>query len=64
MTVRFSPPLDCGEGSRELALVDLQTTNTVLNVRDGCNSVIYYEDGKPYVLSVPDGTYNVGALHE
>ena len=64
MTVCFLPPIDCSDVPHKLALVDLQTTNTVLNVREGCNSLIYYEGDKAYTLSVPEGMYNVSGIHE
>ena len=64
VTVRFSQPLDCSHTTHELALTDLQMTNTIINVREGCNSMIYYEGEESYVLIVPQGTYNVDMIHE
>lgn len=63
VTVRFSPPIDLGNVPHELALVDLQTVNTVLNVRNGCNGLVYKDNKNTYFLSVPEGTYNVDGIH-
>ena len=62
--MRFSPPIDCSDVPHELALVDLQTTNSVINVRDGCNRLIYKANGIGYSVTVPEGTYNVSGINE
>ena len=63
--MRFSPPIDCSDVPHELAFVDLQTTNTVINVREGCNTVIYKAGENPaFTVTVPEGTYNVSGIND
>ena len=65
VTVRFSPPIDCSDVPYELAFVDLQTTNTVINVREGRNTVIYKAgEADACAVSVPEGTYNVDGIND
>ena len=65
LTLRFYPPIYCGNDSHELALFDLQTVNTIINVPEGCNTMIYIDDEETrYTLTIPEGTYNVDAIHD
>lgn len=64
ITVRFTPPLTLEDGAYDFALVGLQTTNKVLNIREGVGNTLDYSDEKnAYVLKVPDGTYLIDDIN-
>ncbi|KAK7870660.1 hypothetical protein R5R35_009221 [Gryllus longicercus] len=68
VNVRFSPTIDLGNTPHEIALVSLQTTHMVSNIKEGCNDLHYsvpVDDGKGgieyegYVMKLPTGTYTI-----